>query len=123
MSTVSFSKVGQKRNLGVTAIFVRVDIFPYLVLRIFFLMDKSDAPALQSFLNYGHLVDTGALARCQNQIVSLRRTHNVVQSFTLWKKSPVDHVEYLQLATLSTLSSTQHTQKSTETAPSVTLIL
>jgi hypothetical protein len=57
-------------------------------------MDESDAPALQSFLGNGHLVDTGALAGCQNQIVSLRRTHNVVQIFILWKTSPVDHVEY-----------------------------
>jgi hypothetical protein len=58
-------------------------------------MDKSDAPSLQSFLGDGHLADTGALAECQNQIVSLRRTHNVVQSFILWKTSPVDHVEHL----------------------------
>jgi hypothetical protein len=58
-------------------------------------MDKSGAPALQSFLGDGNLVDTGALAGCQNQIVSLRRTHNVAQSFNLWKTSPVDHVEYL----------------------------
>jgi hypothetical protein len=72
-----------------------VDIFPYLVLRMFCLMDKSDAPALQSCLGNGLLVDTGALAGCQNQMVSLRRTHNVVQIFTLQKTSPADHVEYL----------------------------
>jgi hypothetical protein len=90
-----FFKGRSKKLLGVTATFVRVDIFPYLVLRILCLMDKSDAPALQRFLGDGHLVDTGALAGCQNQIVSLRRTHNVVQSFLLWKTSPVDHVEYL----------------------------
>jgi hypothetical protein len=58
-------------------------------------MDNSDTPALQMFLGDGHLVDTGALAGCQDQIVSLRRTHNVVQSLLLWKTSPVDHVEYL----------------------------
>jgi hypothetical protein len=58
-------------------------------------MDKIDAPALQSFLGDGHLADTGALAGCQNRIVSLRRTHNVVQSFILWKTIPVDHVEHL----------------------------
>jgi hypothetical protein len=82
---VYFLKVGQEIALGVTAIFVRVDIFRYLELRIFCLVDKGDAPALQSFVGNGHLMDT-ALAGCQNQIVSLRRTHNNVQSFTLLKK-------------------------------------
>jgi hypothetical protein len=75
---VSYLKVGQKTFLGVSAMLSRVNIFSALAQRIFCLMDTSNAPASGSLLGNGLSAYRGALASCQDRVVSLRRTQNVL---------------------------------------------